>query len=87
MATPPPVEKIQHVDNREELALERLPSQFAYSPNVQELLKVSMGEMQLIEDTMYDLLTLRTLNEATGQQLDNIWDKLKLQRTNSCDAA
>lgn len=87
MTTPPPVEKIQHVPNREELALERLPSQFAYSPNVQELLKVSMGEMQLIEDTMYDLLTLRTLNEATGQQLDNIGAKLNLKRTSSSDDA
>ena len=84
---PSPVEKIQHVDNRGELALERLPSQFAYSPNVQNLINLSAAEMQLAEDTMYDLLQLRTLANATGQQLDDIGLKLNLKRTSSSDAS
>jgi hypothetical protein len=84
---PSPVEKIQHVDNRGELALERLPSQFAYSTNVQNLINLSAEEMQLAEDTMYDLLQLRTLALATGQQLDDIGLKLNLKRTSSSDAS
>lgn len=87
MSTPEPVEKIQHVTNREEQALERLPSQFAYSPNVQDLISVSLGEIQEAEDVMYDLLNLRRIDNATGQQLDNIGDKLNLKRTSSSDEA
>jgi hypothetical protein len=80
-----PVEKIQLVPNREELALELLPSQYHGKVNVEGLIKMFSDEVQLVENTLIDLLTLRTLNKASGEQLDEIGRRLNLSRTSQND--
>ena len=80
-----PVEKIQLVPNREQIALDLLPQQFKGKHNVEGLIKLFSDEIQLIEFTLIDLLTLRTLDKATGVQLDNIGERLGVRRTQQDD--
>ena len=80
-----PVEKIQLVPNREQLALALLPSQYCGKVNVEGLIRLFSTEVQLAENTLIDLLTLRTIANATGEQLDEIGRRLNIRRTNQND--
>jgi hypothetical protein len=80
-----PVEKIQHILNREELALDSLISQFKGKENIEKLVKIFSKEAQLLEDVVYQLLELRYLNNATGDQLDQIGKRLGIIRTSHSD--
>jgi hypothetical protein len=53
-------------------ALNRLPEQFKGKPNIEKLLRVLVGAIQQAEDAGQQLLTLRTIDTATGAQLDII---------------
>lgn len=60
------------ISNHVQQALNRLLEQYKESPNLKGLLTSFIEEIQNIEDMNFDLLTNRTLDNATGKTLDNI---------------
>lgn len=63
------MEKIQ--DHAQE-ALQRLVTQFQGKPRIEGLLRALVQPNQDIEDTLWDLLTKRSIHTAIGKQLDGI---------------
>lgn len=57
-----------------EYGLDLLSGQFANSSNLRDLMEIFLEEVQLIEDTMFDLFVERTLRTAEGAQLDQLGD-------------
>lgn len=66
-------------------AINNLLYQFENSPNLQNMVSVLTSELQEIESEVIKLMTLRTLENATGQQLDNIGEVLNVRRTSADD--
>lgn len=83
MATP--VNNIEQKTDVVSSAVSNLLYQFKDLPNIEGLTRVFLDEVQELENEMFKLLTLRTLEEATGQQLDNIGQILGIRRTTSND--
>lgn len=79
-----PVNKIQLRENVEELTLETLIPLFR-KPNMEKFVKIFTDELQLLEDTILDMLILRRLDNASGKQLDEIGAKLNVFRNNATD--
>jgi hypothetical protein len=67
-------------------AIARLPSQFAQSITLQALITALCGPQQVLEQTLYDTLTLRRISTADGVQLDNIGQILNVPRNGLTDA-
>lgn len=61
-------------------ALARLLYQYAIATNFQKLLTAFVQQVQVIENALVDMNTLRYLNDAVGQQLDNIGEIVGLPR-------
>lgn len=59
---------MDHVDN----GLQRVLSQFDKSPNLRGCLGVLLLQVQELENTLLDLFLSRTLEGASGEQLDTI---------------
>lgn len=53
-------------------ALKRLIDQWSASPRYQDLIRSIVDPCQAIEDNLIALLNLRSVETATGQQLDNL---------------
>lgn len=75
------VEILDHTDR----AIANLLFQFKESDNIKSLVSVFTDELQLVEAEAIKILTLRILEIATGQQLDNIGEILKTPRRNAND--
>ncbi|MDB4311870.1 DUF2612 domain-containing protein [bacterium] len=75
-----PVNNIVAKDNVTESAQSNLLYQFKDLPNINKMVKVFAEEVQEIENEVIKLTTLRTLEEATGQQLDDIGEVLGVPR-------
>lgn len=58
------------------IALGRLPQQFKDATKLQAFISAFMSESQALENAMQDLLTMRTLDNAVGAQLDVIGKKV-----------
>jgi hypothetical protein len=58
----------------------RLVSQYVDKPNLLALIGIVGARVQAVENTLWDVLTLRSLASATGQQLDNIGKLVGLAR-------
>ena len=69
----------------EEEALGRLASQFRNSPLLQGLIGLVGARAQGVEGAVFDLLGLRALTVATGQQLDELGEILGEKRAGRGD--
>ena len=69
------------IDNHAQQALARLIYQYQQSPNLQGLISAFCQSIQLIEDELVAMNTDRYINDAYGQQLDNIGEIVGLART------
>lgn len=65
--------------------LEKIPSQFYDSPVYRELLNIFLEELQEVEDTLEDVLSQTSVNNAEGVQLDNIGEHLGRRREGLTD--
>ncbi len=75
-----------YIANHTEKALDLLIEQFRKDkPLLHGFIAAFTDNMQGIEDTLFDMSRFRSLNTATGTQLDNIGTILNLPRTNSDD--
>jgi hypothetical protein len=74
--------KIKLVDNRVELAKSFLLYQFQDKTIINKIVEALVEEIQEVENVIIDMQDLRTLENATGALLDNIGDKLKVNRSN-----
>lgn len=63
---------ITEITTHENDAIDRLITQYSDSTNLQQLIKVYTTQIQEIETVFFDLLNSRTINNSSGQQLDNI---------------
>lgn len=63
---------ITEITTHENDALNRLITQYSDSTNLQELIKVYTSQIQELETVFFDLLNNRTINNSSGQQLDNV---------------
>ena len=61
-------------------ALARLITQYKTATNFQSLITAFVEQIQVIEDSLVDMNTLRYLGGAQGQQLDNIGEIVGLPR-------
>ena len=60
------------INNHVEQAIARLVTQYKNAPNLQGLITAIVEQIQIIENSLTDMNTLRYLPDAQGQQLDNI---------------
>jgi hypothetical protein len=58
--------------NHVQQGLARLVTQYQESPNIQKLLTAFIEQVQTIEDSLEDMNTARYIDDAIGQQLDNL---------------
>jgi len=77
--------KIKLVDNRVELAKSYLLYQFQDKEVINKIVEALVEEIQEVENVIIDMQDLRTLENATGTLLDNIGNKLKVNRNNLDD--
>lgn len=75
------VQKSTHVSQ----ALNDLLAQFHDKPNIAALVSAFLQQVQEAEDMLFDVFTKRTLDVATGAQLDGIGDILGLPRGSLSD--
>lgn len=71
---------IQDKQTHVEDALNRLPNQFIGSENLRNLISISAGRFQGINDQLIKLLDKRAISTSSGKQLDNIATILDLAR-------
>jgi len=71
---------IEKITDHASLALDRLPNRFALATQFRNLIELIGDRHQVIEDTLVDLLELRSLSSATGKQLDNAGQILNVDR-------
>lgn len=60
-----------YIDHKE-LAISRLAVQFSESENLKSYIRALVSENNNLENVMQDILSLRSIETSTGQQLDNI---------------
>jgi hypothetical protein len=80
-----PVNNIIEVVDRSTKAQDNNLFQFKNSTTLKKLVKVFVDELQLVESEVIKLLTLRTIEDATGQQLDDLGAVLKISRMGQTD--
>jgi hypothetical protein len=80
-----PVNNIVLKDNVVESAQNNLLYQFKDLPNINTMVKIFAAELQEIENESNNLLLFRTLEDASGKQLDNIGEVLGLARQSTND--
>lgn len=68
------------ITNHVEQALGRLITQYKDRPNIRGLMSALIKPIQKIEDTLVQMNTLRSLDNAIGQNLDNLGTILGLAR-------
>lgn len=66
-------------------ALDRLPYQFKTQENIENLISLYANRTQNVEDIFWELLELRFLEDALGQQLDNLGKILDIEREGLSD--
>lgn len=74
------------IADHKDKALERFTEQYVGAENLKNLVKLSADRSQILEEAIWDLLTLRTLKESFGQQLDllgAIFGEMRLSRGDS----
>lgn len=74
------------LENHKEQALARFTEQYVDAENLKNLVKLSADRTQLLEEAIWDLLTLRTLEASFGKQLDllgEIFGERRLSRSDS----
>lgn len=71
---------IEKITNHAERALDRLPNRFSRASQFRDLIELIGNRHQEIEDTLVDLLELRSLSGASGKQLDNAGQILNVDR-------
>jgi hypothetical protein len=76
---------ISKIEDHVERGLARLPFQFRDKPKLKAFLTVLMTPAQPIEDALWQLLTERDIDNAEGEQLDQIGVIVGLGRTSTDD--
>lgn len=71
---------LQKKQNHAEEAVGNLIQQFKGKPTLEELIKLFADQVQEIENGLFDLLYLRSIDEAIGVQLDGLGRLLNLER-------
>jgi hypothetical protein len=77
---------LQHITNHGELAVQRLPAQFANSPNLIKLVRMIGNRFQGPEDALWQVRLARKLSVAVGQQLDQLGSLVGEPRAGKADA-
>lgn len=77
---------IDHVDSHVDDALARFTYEYSDKPLVQGVARVWAERMQALEDSAYDLLVMRWLDDAEGEQLDRIGETVGEGRLARSDA-
>ena len=67
-------------------AQERLTQQFKNKPNVLKLINVITSEVQILEDELFNIATITSIDDSEGTQLDNIGGLLGINRNGRTDA-
>lgn len=78
--------KVVLVTDRVQRAKDLLLSQFKDKENINLIVEALVEEIQEAEDALIPLRDLRMLETATGINLDNIGNRMKVQRTSDNDA-
>lgn len=68
-----------------ETGISKLPSQFANSPILKELLQIYLEEIDELEQCIADIKTQRNVSDAEGVQLDGLGDILGKKREGLAD--
>lgn len=76
---------MDHVTSHDELAQSRLPLQYRDKANIHGLISAIAGQAQQLEDALWDVAMLRTIDEATGGQLDVLASILGADRADADD--
>lgn len=63
---------IEYVDDHADQAVELLLEQFRDSERLHDLLRAYVAQIEDLERVLWDMLTLRSLDDATGAQLDGL---------------
>jgi hypothetical protein len=63
----------------------RLIAQYVGKPRLDDLLCIYIDQIQLLEDALWDLATLRTIDAGEGVQLDGIGDIVRQERQGFSD--
>lgn len=63
---------LEHVTDHVERAVGRLFEQFNGKPNLEAIVSAFAEQAQEVEDALWQLVTLRTVETATGDQMDRI---------------
>lgn len=73
---------IEQITNYDDIARSRMLQQFKLTeaPNLEKLLQVFVGEIQEIEDRLIEMLFDRSVDQATGDQLDTIGSIVGIDR-------
>lgn len=71
---------IEKITSHAERALNRLPNRFAQATQYRNLIELIGNRHQEIENTLVDLLELRSLSSASGKQLDYAGQILNVDR-------
>lgn len=74
------------INNHIELAKDRLREQYKNSPTILAIINAFVGEIQELEQVLYDLSVSRTINQAFGVQLDKLGELLDRTRDGRSDA-
>lgn len=69
-----------NIPNHVQQALARLITQYRGKPNIIGLITAFVQQLQIIENSLSDMNILRYINDAVGQQLDNIGKIVGLPR-------
>lgn len=77
---------INLITNHVELAKDRLREQYKNSPNILALIEAWVGEIQELEQVLFDLAEKRTISQGEGIQLDKIGELLNKPRDGRSDA-
>lgn len=65
---------LEYSPDHVERALERLPFQFKQAPVIQAVLTALARQLQEVEDALWQLRLLRSIDDSEGKQLDTIGD-------------
>ena len=66
-------------------AQERLTQQFKNKPNILKLINVLTSEVQVLEDELFNIATITSIDDSEGTQLDNIGRLLGINRNGRTD--
>lgn len=81
-----PTPYFSQTENHTEQALSHLLEQFKGKPIIEALLTCFVDQVQSLEDSLFDLLLRRSLDQASGEQLDGLGAILGEARQSRTDA-